>query len=525
MPEKADKFQHYVRLMGRLIEANDYRHKEAEEAIKMVKGGKDQWNSGTYEGIKASGRPIVTDNHIQRNISTHAGYYLTHQWDYRWDGDNSNMDSPIEVANLYHYHIRNRNYKDFVDLMVYTFGITHQGAWEYYFELGEDGAKDIGVNYNSILGIYPDPQCDDWDWGGPKANVLGFGKFVRIEDIIEIAPELEDDLKREMTQIKKNGYNYDNQFLKDGRLKGRAADYYDSLNGMPKVFEVWDYETENKKFLFNAENNSTMRAPQTELSLGLFMRIPGNAKKYQVIEKKVKILYRRMFSSILPDKFIVDEQHEVQCQTANNKQRMPIVPFSGLIVDGEGKGFVKDATDMQVTRNRLLTSSVYTAATNSAPNKFHDVDNYESEDEAERYEENGGMPGQRPYRMKPGKVRAPITETPINLDPEIHKLIDIAPGMIRDVMQVPDVISGVQEKQETLGQFEGRQEAAIIALGPTNANWNQAQISCADIEWSMMRILGQEKIERIIDSGPKSDLFPSDEEIIVNMKDEAGKRL
>jgi len=523
MAENRDQFQKYMQIMGRLITANEERHNDAEKCMRMCMGGKHQWEEAVYDGLDAAGMPVISDNQIQRNISLHAGYYLRNMWDFRWEGDNSNLDAPIELANLYHYHVRNINYKDFVDLMVYTLGCIFEGAWLYSWEMGNDGAKDIGVTYRSILGMYPDPQVLTHDWGGPDAAILGFKKFVRYEDVAEEFPEFAEKIKDQLKQVKAKGYEYDSDFLRqDEHLRARAGDFYDEVNGMPALCEIWDYERERKLFVADAETNRLFRAPKTEAARKLFMMRPGASDRYTYIEKKVKVLYRRMFMPLIEDTMLLEEAHDIQPMTADGKNRMPVVPFSALITNDEPKGFVKDSIGLQEMHNKLTSSHLHTAITNAAPNRFHSAEDYESVEEAERYEEDAALPGQRPYRMKKGRVNPPQVEQPNPMDAESHKLNDAAPAMIRDSMQMSDVIAGVQEKEETLGQFEGRQEAALIALGPTNSIWTHAQIKCADIEWSMMRELGEEKIERIIDARPSSDVFKDDDEVIVNMQLEGG---
>jgi hypothetical protein len=255
----------------------------------------------------------------------------------------------------------------------------------------------------------------------------------------------------------------------------------------------------------------------------MFMRLPGNADKFTVIKKKNKTLYRRMFCTLLPEVLLIDEPHDNPCTTADGKQRMPVVPFSSIIVDDKAKGFVFDSIGMQQALNKVKSSNIHTAVSNSAPNSYHNVDDYKEAGEAKRRESDGALPGQRPYRMKKDRVNPPKKEQMQPIDPAMQNMENSMPELIANAMQAPRVIQGAQENQETLGQFEGRRESALTMLGPTNSFWAKAQMSCADCEWSMIRTLGDEGIERIIDSGPSTDLFPGTGGIIVNMQTPNGR--
>jgi hypothetical protein len=518
-----DKYSKYLSSFGQLICANREEHDIAEKCLRMVIGGKYQWDKGIYDAIESSGRPVITDNHVQRNISVHCGYYLQNAYDYKWEGDNQDPNAPMELANLYHSHVRHANNMDFVNLMVYFYGLVRESYWEYYWADGEDGAKEIGVSYNNSLGVYKDPQCRTFDWGGPDASILGFGKFVRVEELISQFEEYAEELKYQYDVIRKNGYNFD-QWDNDKWLKGRAADMFDTYNGMPKLMEIWDYEYENLNRIYSFENNDFLEsAPKRPEAQDMFMRLPGNAEKFKVVKKKNKTLYRRMFCSLLPEVLLIDEPHDNPITTADGKQRMPVVPFSSIIVDDQAKGHVFDSMPLQQSLNKAKSSNLYVAVTNSAPNSYHNVDDYEDPSEAKRRETDGSLPGQRPYRMKKDRVNPPKKEQVEQIDPAMQKIEEEMPELIRNSMQAPSVIQGTQENQETLGQFEGRRESALTMMGPTNSNWSKAQMSCADCEWSMMRTLGNEGIERVIDSGPSTELFPGTGNIVVNMQTPNGR--
>lgn len=513
----ADLYAKYMNLMGSLVNANQERLNLAEKCQKFVKGGKWQWEDGVFEAMESMGRPVISDNQVRRNIILHAGYHLQNAYDFKWEGSNEDPNAPIELANLYHYHVRNANHMDFVDLMVYIYGCTYEGVWEYYWGMAEDGAKDIRVDYHNGLGIYKDPQCMHWDYGGPKANILGWGKFVRTEDLAAQFPQYAGKLKEQLEVIKKKGYDY-KRYEDEYHLKGRAAEFYDEYQGMPKLMEIWDYEYKESKSIYDLDRGEfSNEAPRSSAAQDQFMRIPGNVDKFSLVPRKEKVLMRRMFCSILPEIMLVNEPHDNPIYQADGQVRMPIVPFSSVITDDESQGFVIDAMGEQMSLNKMKSSNLFAAVTNSAPNKYHDPEDYEHPNEAKRREQNGALPGMRPYRMKRGRVNPPKQEEPGRIDPESHKIVDNAPSTIRDLMMAPDVIAGVQEKQETLGQFEGRRESALTALGPTNAIWAKSQISCADCEWSMMQSLGEEGITRFINSGPNTDLFPMDDDVPVNV--------
>lgn len=525
MKKNRDKYEYHMIEFARFVDANKEHHEALEKYLCAVKGGDGQWDKGALARLKEEGRPPLTDNQLHRNIQLHAGYFLQNAMDIKWEGSNDNLDAPIELANLYHRHIREINMKDFVDLQVYVLGCILEGAWEYFWRVGEDGAKDIGVRPLPILATYRDPHCDELDWGGPRASRLKLAKWATPETIVELWPETEGDLKDELKYIKEHGYAYE---TKDQHLRGRYGDFYDSWSGMAKVIENWYYTVEKRKVAFDIQTmqearNVPINNPE---ALRAFMRIPGNEGRFAITSKKIKTLWRTVIiPALLPGMLVVDEPHEVQVQTAAGDPRLPVVPFSALVVENEKKGFVADAVDLNMLRNKLLTSSVHVAVTNSANNEFIAPEAFIDDFEAQRYEERRALPGQT-FKMKLKyfiRQLLPRRQEGPRFDADSHKLREDQVPAIRNVMMTPDVVAGVKEKgDEPLGSFIRRQAAAMTGMAPTNAYWEASQRACADIEWDMMRQLGEEGIERVIESGPDSKVYPGDAEIIVNMRTERG---
>lgn len=529
MEPNRDKFEQRWEQFARILDFNAGWHNEMENFLLAVRGGAGMWDPNARRRLEKERRPYFTDNLLHRNLQIHVGHYLKNAMDFRYDGDNSNLDAPIELANLYHRHIRQTNKLDYEDMKVWFMGSVFMGAFVYDWILNEDGAKDIGCSSFPMLATYRDPHCGSLDIGGPETSVLHFSKWGTPETLAEMFPEAEGELKDQIEYIKKRGYTYE---TKNEHLRDRYGDFYDQWSGMGRVIECWYYQSEKRDVALDlADPRGTVEAPhvpvQDKNKLNEFMRRPGFSERFYITRTNTKILYKDILVPAFFRDRVHSEEHPVQVKTSDGKNRMPIATFSAYTVGEEPKGLIADALPLNMLKNRLLTSQVHVAISNASNNVHIAPESFIDPKEAEEYIDKRSLGGRTWKHKIEYFIRGmlPKKEEANKMDTEAYALTDRMDNSVRNSMLTPDVVMGEKEKGtsgEPLGSFARRQVQAMTALAPVNANWESTQMVRADIEWSMMRTLGDEGVERVIESGPDSEMFPGTKEIIVNMQRERG---
>ena len=530
MKRDREKAEYLTDEFTRFVDANKGWHDDLEMYLKAIMGGDDMWDPDVLDRMKRQRLPRITENLMQRNLRIHMNNYLENARDWKWDGDNSNLDAPIELANLYHRHVNFINKTHIVDLSVFFYAALLQSGWEYYWIMGEDGQREIGVRKLSMLGTYPDPHCDELDWGGPKASKLKFAKWATPETIVDLWPDAADELKDELKYIKEHGYTYQGT---NNVVRDRIGDFFDSWSGMLKIIESWYYTSETVKMAIDLTD--MQEAPEVPLNdkkkLREFMQMNSmNQERYHIVEKPYqKMLNKTIHCPIaLHGYLLTDEFHEIQAKMANGQKRMPVVPVTILEVGEQAKGLVKDALPLNRIRNSFLTTSVMIAASNASNNDFIAPKAFIDDDEAQRYEDEKAMHG-RTFRFKLQyflRNLLPKKQEPNRMDPESTKIYSDMEPAVRNAMLTPEVTQGIKEKgDEPLGSFIRRRNDAFSALTPSMENWDNAMTVRADVEWWMIQVLGQENIERIIDSGPDSKVYPGKRPVVVNQVLDNGQQI
>jgi len=186
---------------GKCVKAYEDYLADKQEEIQEQKNARQyrhgaQWTTGQVEIFNKRRQPVVTYNRISRKVDSIVGLMEKLKQDPKGFPTNPRTtdETAAELAtHTVRYVVNNDLREKHFPSAIENGAVDGLGGIEMILERGDAGDMDIGFAHVQTDSFFYDPRSYERDFS--DARFMGVGKWLDIDDAIDLAPDMEEEIK------------------------------------------------------------------------------------------------------------------------------------------------------------------------------------------------------------------------------------------------------------------------------------------------------------------------------------------